>query len=72
MTDFIEHLTRLAPEGETFLIVRQKPKLKDGEMQFHADGAIKATWPAHLPSHRRKEGEAEGDESANHTQPRVT
>ena len=58
MTDFIDYLTKLAPEGETFLCVRQKPTLKDGEIQFHADGAIKATWPAFLPSKRRKEGEA--------------
>lgn len=58
MTDFVDHLITLAPEGETFLCVRQKPTLKDGEMQFHADGAIKATWPAFLPSKRRKDGEA--------------
>ena len=58
MTDFEAHLTSLAPEGETFLVVRQKPTLKDGEVQFHADGAIKATWPAFLPSKRRKDGEA--------------
>lgn len=58
MTDFVEYLTRLAPEGETFLCVRQKPTLKDGQYQFHADGAIKATWPAFLPSHRRKADQA--------------
>ena len=58
MTDFVDFLTSLAPEGETFLCVRQKPTLKDGGMQFHADGAIKATWPAFLPSKRRKDGEA--------------
>ena len=46
---FLEFLTSLAPEEETALIVRQKPQLKDGEMQFHADGAIKCTWPAALP-----------------------
>jgi len=54
MTDFVEHLTRLAPEGETFLLVRQKPRLKEGEMQFHPDGAIKATWPAMLPTAKVK------------------
>lgn len=54
MTDFVEHLTRLAPEGETFLLVRQKPQLKEGEMQYHADGAIKATWPAMLPTAKVK------------------
>ena len=52
--EFLEFITKLAPEGETALIVRQKPKLKDGEYDFHADGAIKCTWPAYLPTHRRK------------------
>ncbi|MFZ9261444.1 MAG: hypothetical protein ACO23G_13565, partial [Limnohabitans sp.] len=56
--DFVEFITKLAPEGETFLCVRQKPQIKDGQYQFHADGAIKATWPAFLPSHKRKEGQA--------------
>jgi len=46
---FLEFLTWLAPEGETPLIVRQKPVRKDNELQFHADGAIKCTWPAFLP-----------------------
>lgn len=49
--NFIKYLTGLAMQGETPLIVRQKPQLKDGEMQFHANGAIKATWPAYLPTH---------------------
>jgi hypothetical protein len=48
--NFLEFLISLAPEGETALVVRQKPMLKDGEMQFHADGAIKCTWPAMLPT----------------------
>jgi hypothetical protein len=46
---FIHFLMSLAPEGETALLVRQKPQLKDGQLQFHADGAIKCTWPAYLP-----------------------
>jgi hypothetical protein len=54
MKDFLEYLIRLAPEGETFLLVRQKPQLKEGEMQYHADGAIKATWPAMLPTAKVK------------------
>jgi hypothetical protein len=58
MKDFVDHLITLAPEGETFLCVRQKPTLKDGEIQLHADGAVKATWPAFLPSHRRKADQA--------------
>ena len=51
----LDFLTKLAPEGETFLVVRQKPQLKDGAYQFHADGAIKATWPAMLPTAKIKE-----------------
>jgi hypothetical protein len=47
--NFFEYITNLAPEGETVLFVRQKPQLKNGEYQFHADGAIKCTWPASLP-----------------------
>jgi Family of unknown function (DUF5906) len=50
----LDFLTKLAPEGETFLIVRQKPQLKDGQYQYHADGAIKCTWPAMLPDARIK------------------
>ena len=50
----LDFLTKLAPEGETFLVVRQKPQLKDGQYQFHADGAIKATWPAMLPDAKIK------------------
>ena len=52
--EFLEFITKLAPEGETALIVRQKPQLKDGAFQFHADGAIKATWPAMLPTAKIK------------------
>lgn len=50
----LDFLTKLAPEGETFLMVRQKPQLKDGQYQYHADGAIKATWPAMLPTAKIK------------------
>lgn len=53
---FVKHLMGLAPEGETFLMVRQKPTLKDGQMQFHPDGGIKATWPAFLPTTEYKPG----------------
>ena len=58
MHNFLDYIVNLAPQGETALIVRQKPQLKDGELQLHADGAIKCTWPAYLPSHRMKDGEA--------------
>jgi len=54
----IEFIASLAPEGETALIVKQKPKLKDGVLDFHADGAVKATWPAFLPDHKIKAGES--------------
>lgn len=50
--NFLEFLMSLAPEGETALIVRQKPIGK--ELQFHADGAIKCTWPAMLPTTKIK------------------
>lgn len=48
--EFLDYICNLAPEGETPLIVRQKPQLRNGEMQFHADGAIVATWPSYLPT----------------------
>lgn len=57
-TDFIDFLTSLAPKGETLLLVRQTPRRLNGELQYHADGAIKATWPAFLPGKHRREGEA--------------
>jgi len=47
MIDFIKYLARIAPENETVLIVRQKPFIPE---EYHADGALKCTWPAFLPS----------------------
>ena len=58
MNNFLEYITGLAPEGETALFVRQKPQLKGGELQFHADGVIKCTWPAFLPGVKMKADEA--------------
>jgi hypothetical protein len=53
--NFVEYITNLAPEGETALIVRQKPQLDgNGMMQTHADGTIKCTWPAFLPTAKIK------------------
>jgi len=53
--NFVEYITNLAPEGETALIVRQKPQLDgNGMLQTHADGAIKCTWPAFLPTAKVK------------------
>lgn len=56
--EFTQYIANLAPEGETALFVRQTPIRKNGELQFHADGAIKATWPAFMPDHKRRDGEA--------------
>jgi len=56
--EFLEFITKLAPTGETALIVHQKPQLKNGEIQLHADGAVKCTWPAYLPSKGTKAGQA--------------
>jgi hypothetical protein len=44
--EFIRWFAALAPEGETALLVRQKPLTP---LQYHADGAVKATWPAVMP-----------------------
>jgi hypothetical protein len=57
MLEFINWYSGLAPEGETALIVRQKPILKEGEQQFRKDGAVKCSWPAFLPK-RWKDGQA--------------
>lgn len=52
MNLLLNYICSLAAEGETALIVRQKPI--GNELQFHADGAIKATWPAMLPTAKVK------------------
>jgi hypothetical protein len=53
--NFLEYITGLAPEGETALVVRQKPQLDgNGALQLHADGAVKCTWPAFLPTVKTK------------------
>lgn len=52
--DFLEFYTNLAPVGETALVVRQKPKLKNGQIQLHPDGAVICTWPAYLPDYPTK------------------
>lgn len=51
--DFLEYIASLAPEGETFLIVRQKP-----QGGTYADGLPKCTWPAFMPTHRMRPGES--------------
>jgi hypothetical protein len=45
MSAFLQYLTSIAPEGETILIVKQKPT-----GGTHGDGAMKCVWPAYLPS----------------------
>ena len=56
--DFLEYLTNLAPEGETALVVRQKAVLRSGAPVLHADGSPRYTWPAFLPTYRRKDDQA--------------
>jgi len=47
---FIEFITGLVDaDGETALLLRQKPTLTDGEIVYHGDGAPKATFPAFMP-----------------------
>jgi hypothetical protein len=48
-----DYFTGLAPKGETALIVKQ---IDTGRL--HKDGSPKYTWPAYMPSQRRKEGES--------------
>ena len=56
--ELLDYLVKLAPAGETALIVRQTPRHSGGEVKYHADGAPVATFPAFLPTHKRKDGEA--------------
>lgn len=47
--NFFEFIKGLAPQGETALLVKQKPVMRNGEQLTHADGTPKFTWPAYLP-----------------------
>ena len=51
--NLLPYLCSLAPEGETLLVVKQKPTGGN-----HLDGSPKYTWPAYMPTHKRKDGEA--------------
>lgn len=51
--DFFKYICSLAPEGETALVVKQ---IDTGKL--HLDGTIAYTWPAYLPSHKRRANEA--------------
>jgi len=53
MSEFLNYLTGLAPDGETALIVRQKAVMYDGQQVLHKDGTPKFTWPAFLPDAAR-------------------
>ena len=55
---FYDYITGLAPEGETALLVLQKPIMRDGAPLTHLDGSPKYTWPAYMPDKFRKPGEA--------------
>lgn len=57
---FVEYIIGLADaDGETALLLHQKPKREDGEIVYHGDGAPKATFPAFMPHKARiKQGEA--------------
>jgi len=46
MSEFIDYLISIAPQGETILFVKQIPKPN----LFHKDGAQQCTWPAYLPN----------------------
>lgn len=57
---FLAFITGLADvDGETALLLKQKPTLVDGQIIYHGDGAPKATFPAFLPDKAKiKAGEA--------------
>ena len=55
---FIEYVAGLAEHGETALLVKQKPVMRNGEQVTHGDGTLKYTWPAYLPTHKIKPNEA--------------
>ena len=52
----IEYLIGLAQEGETLLFVQQKPVMRNGEPQYHADGSPKYTYPAFRPGSKPLKG----------------
>ena len=58
--EFIKYISGLVgADGETALILRQKPVLSDGELQYHGDGVPKATFPAFLPEKAKiKDGDS--------------
>ena len=59
-TQFIEFVTGLVDaDGETALLLHQKPKRENGEIIYHGDGVPKAAFPAFIPEKAKiKDGEA--------------
>lgn len=53
---FVQFLASLAPEGETLLIVQQKPVTKQGKPVLHLDGSPKYVWMPQMPDAPRKDG----------------
>lgn len=54
--ELVEYLSQVLEEGENLLVCKQVPVLDAaGEFQFHADGAMKCTWPPMKPSARNRE-----------------
>ena len=53
MSEFVDYICKLAPDGDTALLVLQKPGKGN-----HADGSPKYTWPSFLPSVGVKPGTA--------------
>lgn len=54
--DFFDFIMGLAPKGETALLIKQKPIIRNGEHLTHADGTLKYTWPAYLPKQPKDAG----------------
>lgn len=49
MDALTQRLCSLAAEGETMLLLKQIPRLIDGEMVYHSDGVPRCTFPAFYP-----------------------
>jgi hypothetical protein len=58
MRDFIEFIQGLAEHGETALLVKQQPIIRSGVHLSHGDGSLKYSWPAFMPTHTPRDGEA--------------
>jgi hypothetical protein len=57
-SEFVAFIAALAPEGETALVVKQKPIARSGVALRHADGTPRYTWPAVLPNTKLRAQEA--------------